>query len=143
MAIPGRFGGINSIPLARFIKDMTVLQARLPELLAREDQAQAGAIAKIARARGAGLGSVHRHAAPAIKAVNQAPIIRLFGDAHPEVFGAEFGGGRRPTTRQFPPWRGSGEDAGYMLFPTIRERTAATFEERYADIIQAQAGFHG
>jgi hypothetical protein len=31
-------------------------------------------------------------------------------------FGVEFGGGRRSTTRQFPPWRGK---KGYVLFPTI------------------------
>ena len=31
-------------------------------------------------------------------------------------FGVEFGGGRRPTTRQFPPHRGK---KGYVLFPTI------------------------
>jgi hypothetical protein len=32
-------------------------------------------------------------------------------------FGAEFGGGRRPTTRQFPPWVGR---RGYWFWPTIR-----------------------
>ena len=31
-------------------------------------------------------------------------------------FGVEFGGGRRSTTRQFPPHRGK---KGYVLFPTI------------------------
>ena len=31
-------------------------------------------------------------------------------------FGGEFGGRRRPTTRQFPPHRGR---KGYVLFPTI------------------------
>ena len=31
-------------------------------------------------------------------------------------FGVEFGGGRRSTTRQFPPHRGK---RGYVLFPTI------------------------
>jgi hypothetical protein len=32
-------------------------------------------------------------------------------------FGAEFGGGRRPSTRQFPPWVGR---RGYWFWPTIR-----------------------
>jgi hypothetical protein len=32
-------------------------------------------------------------------------------------FGAEFGGGRRPTTRQFPPWQGR---TGYWFWPTVR-----------------------
>ena len=32
-------------------------------------------------------------------------------------FGAEFGGGRKPTTKQFRPHRGRG---GYWFFPTLR-----------------------
>ena len=39
------------------------------------------------------------------------------GDA---MWGAEFGGGRRSTTKQFLPWRGSGSSAGYFLYPTVR-----------------------
>jgi hypothetical protein len=133
--------GLNTIPLTRFIRDMTVLQATLPALLKEEDEAQAGDIAKRARAKGSDLGSVQAKAAPGIRAVNQAPIVRLFVDEHPYILGAEFGGGARPTTRQFPPWRGKGEDAGYMLFPTIRERSEELFEDRYADIVQRVAGF--
>lgn len=131
----------GTIALATFVRDMLVLQATLPPLLAAEDNRQAGRIAKEARSRGAGLGGVHRHAAPGIKAVNQRPIIRLFGDEQPAIFGAEFGGGARPTTRQFPPWRGKGQDAGYMLFPTIRAQTEEQFEAEYADAISKAAGF--
>jgi hypothetical protein len=32
-------------------------------------------------------------------------------------FGSEFGGGRRPSTRQFPPWVGT---TGYWFWPTVR-----------------------
>lgn len=32
-------------------------------------------------------------------------------------FGSEFGGGRRPQTRQFPPWVGK---TGYWFWPTVR-----------------------
>lgn len=141
MAKPGF--GIGLAPMAKFIKDMTVLQAVLPPLLQEEDEAQAGDIAKRSRARGHQLGGVHGHAAPGIRAVNQAPIVRLFVDEHPEILGAEFGGGRRPTTRQFPPWLGKGENAGYMLFPTIRERSESLFEDRYEAIVQQVAGFTG
>ena len=35
------------------------------------------------------------------------------------LFGAEFGGGRSPRTRQFLPHRGT---TGYFLFPTLRAR---------------------
>ncbi len=136
--------GINTIPLASFLSDIGRLQQRLPKLLADEDEAQAGRIAKKARSRGSGLGSVHAKAAPGIKAINQRPIIRLFIDEHPYILGAEFGGGRRPTTRQFPPWRGKGDTAGYMLYPTLREETSEDnpdFDGQYAQIIQGTAGF--
>lgn len=34
------------------------------------------------------------------------------------IWGAEFGGGRRAP--QFLPWRGSGDGAGYFLWPTVK-----------------------
>jgi len=128
---------LKYIPLATFANDMRILTASLPRLLAEQDEAQAGIVAKMARARGAQLGSVHAHAAPGIKAVNQAPIVRLYGNQHPEIFGAEFGGGARPRTRQFPPWRGKGQDAGYMLFPVMREYTdSKPFYDAYFDTVK-------
>lgn len=36
------------------------------------------------------------------------------------IFGGEFGGGARDTTRQFKPWLGSDDGAGYFLWPTVR-----------------------
>lgn len=36
------------------------------------------------------------------------------------IFGAEFGGGRRPSTTQFLPWRGNDSSAGYFLYPAVR-----------------------
>lgn len=136
--------GINTIPLATFLSDIGRLQQRLPSALADEDEAQAGRIAQKARSKGTSLGSVHAKAAPGIKAINQRPIIRLFIDEHPYILGAEFGGGRRPTTRQFPPWRGKGDTAGYMLYPTLRDETSddnPDFLDRYAAIVNGGAGF--
>lgn len=37
------------------------------------------------------------------------------------IWGAEFGGGARPATRQFRPWLGSGRGAGYFLWPAVRD----------------------
>lgn len=61
---------------------------------------------------------------PSVKIGNSSPIERgrpgkgqTLGDV---MWGAEFGGGRRTTTHQFRPWRGSGTGAGYFLWPTIR-----------------------
>lgn len=36
------------------------------------------------------------------------------------IWGAEFGGGARRSTRQFKPWRGNDTGAGYFLWPTVR-----------------------
>lgn len=53
------------------------------------------------------------------------------GDA---MWGAEFGGQRRPTTQQFRPWRGSGSGAGYFLYPAVRE-LADDMQDRYGDAL--------
>jgi len=50
------------------------------------------------------------------------------------MWGAEFGGQRRPTTQQFRPWRGSGNSAGYFLYPTVRAMSDQ-MQARYSDAI--------
>jgi hypothetical protein len=40
-------------------------------------------------------------------------------------YGAEFGGGKRPTTRQFLPHKGR---VGYFLYPTIRSEGSRYFD---------------
>lgn len=85
-------------------------------------------------------------------AVHVAPTIRSRRDRIPKVimgggsrlpsggvvgdviWGAEFGGGRRPSTRQFDPWRGSGQGAGYFLWPTVRAEHDAILDE-YGDAV--------
>lgn len=46
-------------------------------------------------------------------------------------YGYEFGGGRRPTTQQFPPHQGR---RGYFFYPTARARGARYFE-MWADAV--------
>lgn len=87
----------------------------------------ASGVAVEARQKASSLGSVHRHASAGIRqAQNQ---IRLDTGQHPEILGAEFGGGRRSSTRQFPPYRGKGPSAGYFLWPTIRAADKAIARE--------------
>lgn len=52
------------------------------------------------------------------------------------IWGAEFGGGARPTTRQFKPWRGNSTGAGYFLWPTVRG-DREFIEQAYGDAILA------
>lgn len=65
------------------------------------------------------LGGVAAHVAPSIKASAgvKSGAVAFGGDAYPMGPGAEFGGGRRPTTQQFKPWLGH---TGYFVYPTIR-----------------------
>lgn len=60
------------------------------------------------------------------------------------IWGAEFGGGRRPETSQFLPWRGSGDGAGYFLWPAVRgdrQFIADAYEDAMADA--EKAAFRG
>ena len=64
---------------------------------------------------------------------DRVPVVRVAkamlrpGTRGTDVFyGAEFGGGRRPTTQQFPTHRGR---RGYFLYPTARARS-----RRYTDL---------
>ena len=50
------------------------------------------------------------------------------------IWGAEFGGGARPSTQQFLPWRGNDTGAGYFLWPTVRG-DRAYIETAYGDAI--------
>jgi hypothetical protein len=75
-----------------------------------------------ARANAAAQGGVAAKAARSLRAAQTAAAakVRLGSAADPYALGAEFGGGSRPQTRQFKPWRGSGGGAGYFLYPAIR-----------------------
>lgn len=71
-----------------------------------------------AKREGGSLGGVHRHVLPALSITGNT--IKLDARKQPAVLGAEFGGRRRSTTQQFPPFRGSGPRAGYFLYPALR-----------------------
>lgn len=84
-----------------------------------------------AKAAAQGLGSTAAHVAPSIKASAGAQFAGIsLGD--PAAAGAEFGGRGRPTTQQFQPWRGNGEDAGYFVWPTIR-KDGPSIDEKAAE----------
>jgi hypothetical protein len=88
-------------------------------------------VAADAKGAASALGSTAAHVAPSIKSSAGAQFAAVSG-SDPAFAGAEFGGRGRPTTQQFQPWRGNGEDAGYFLWPTIR-RDAPRIEQEAAD----------
>ncbi len=78
--------------------------------------------------KGAGLsaGSVKRKSdrVPALTAGGSRKVKSSTGKvtAGDVFFGYEFGGGRRPTTQQFPPWLGR---TGYWFWPLLRREMPA------------------
>lgn len=64
-------------------------------------------------------GGVLPKVAPSVKVLAQqtGASIRIGGTQYPFALGAEFGSAQ---FKQFQPWRGSGGDAGYALYPTVR-----------------------
>jgi hypothetical protein len=103
-----------------------------------------------AQARAAGLGPMQSRAAGSLRASRTQARAQVTGGGAKVPFfgGAEFGAGRnlpRSTRRgmvrgwnQFHPWRGSGVDAGYFLFPSIRSHNTEIVT-MYGDAIQQLA----
>lgn len=97
-----------------------------------------------AQANAARWGPMDQRAAATLSAARaqKAARVRLGGARAPFAQGAEFGAGHnkpRPTARgtvrgwnQFRSWRGNGADAGYWLYPAIRDHTDEIVE-RYGD----------
>jgi len=107
-----RWQGLKEFRLA-----LKELELNLERDLSRSHKAVADVVARKARAKGAGLGSVAAKAAPSISAsgVQLGARVVYGGAEFPFMYGAEFGAIRYP---QFQPWLGH---EGYFLFPTIRE----------------------
>lgn len=80
----------------------------------------AGFVARDASSAAHSLGGVAAHVAPSIRAVGGVggAGVSFGGSAYPMAGGAEFGSVR---FKQFQPWRGSGSDAGYFVYPSIRQ----------------------
>ena len=93
----------------------------------------------VAGARNAAHSKVQQLAASGLKAKrDRVPVVRVpktiaRGDTrYTDIFyGAEFGGGRRPTTQQFPAHRGR---QGYFLYPTARAR-GRKYSEMWAEAV--------
>lgn len=155
-------GGASIPELNTFKRALGIIEKDLPKELRKEHKEIAEWIRILSDSRASVLGGVHRHAMDAIKAVgrtNESAIRLAEGVSHPEVFGAEFGGGKygaghpksmtgdrpgkygRPFggyTTQFPKWRGSGKGAGYIIYPTIAEHSD-DIVDKYGDVVDRLA----
>ena len=88
----------------------------------------------VERARSFAFTPLQRKAAESLKAGRQAAraVVSGGGARYPFFAGAEFGS---IQFEQFDPWRGSSYDAGYFLYPTIREQTPEIVE-MYGEAIE-------
>lgn len=93
----------------------------------------AGLVADDAKAAAYALGGVAAKVAPSVKAAGGTTWagVSFGGAAYPFAAGAEFGSYRY---RQFRPWRGNGSDAGYFLYPAIRQ-DAERIETEYTEAL--------
>lgn len=96
-------------------------------------------VANDARSAAYSIGGVAAHVAPSIKPVASiagSAGVSIGGTAYPMAGGAEFGSIKY---KQFQPWRGNGSDAGYFLYPAIRQdvdRITNEFAAAIDDIIR-------
>ncbi len=108
----------------------------------------AAEVAREAAGKAEGLGGSARLVAPTIKATrDRVPVIKMGGAKRIRkgsatqkrgnvIWGAEFGGGARPSTMQFSPHRGTD---GYFLWETIRANKQ-DIHEKYDDALNAALG---
>jgi len=123
-----RSGAVQVEGLRELSRALKQLDAQFPKELRAANKAAAETVATRARARALGLGSVAAKTAPSIKATAgaQSAGVGFGGAAYPFGGGAEFGSQRY---KQFQPWTGNGPDAGFFVYPTIRDDDAEWFGE--------------
>lgn len=126
-------GGIRIEGLNEVVARLKALDVGAEVGIRLANKEAATSVAQGAASAASALGGVAAHSAPAIKASAgiKSAGVALGSDAYPMALGAEFGGGRRPTTQQFEPWRGH---EGYFLYPTIR-RDSERINETYRDAL--------
>lgn len=126
-------GTVSVEGLRELNKALRALGPDMQKKLGAASRSVAEFVASDARSAALRLGGVAAKVAPSIKGVGGARSAGVaFGGArYPMAAGAEFGAGqdlhRRRSSgaylgfNQFEPWRGNGKDAGYFVYPSIRQ----------------------
>jgi hypothetical protein len=119
---------IRIVGLTEFVAELKLASPAFARELSAVHRTIAKTIRDDAQAMASGLGSTAAHVAPSLRAsgTQRAASIFIGSDAYPMALGAEFGS---IGFHQFKAWRGSGGDAGYFLYPTIRNHQDETIEE--------------
>lgn len=113
-------GAIEVHGLAKLNRALREMDSDAPKALRETNKKMAEKVKTGAVGRAYGLGGVAAHVAPSLRATAGVKSAGVAGGgaSYPMFGGAEFGSIRY---KQFQPWRGSGSDAGYFLYPTIRD----------------------
>lgn len=132
---------VDTVGEIKGLNKLLKLLNQLPKDLQAEVRDASGAIGDqlVAGAKNAAHTPLQRLAAQGLKVKrDRVPVVKVGkGLVRPGVwasdvfYGAEFGGGRRPTTRQFLPHRGRD---GYFLYPTARAN-GKRYHELWAEAI--------
>jgi hypothetical protein len=126
-------GAIEVHGLRELNRALKQVEGGTPNALRDTNKKVAQTVTTKARSNAASLGGVAAHVAPSLSAVAGATSAGVAGGGarYPMFGGAEFGSIRY---KQFAPWRGNGPDAGYFLYPAIRDE-APHIEEQYAEAL--------
>ncbi|HKY57854.1 MAG TPA: hypothetical protein VJL80_07435 [Aeromicrobium sp.] len=126
-------GTIEVHGLRELNRALKKVEGGTPNALRDTNKKVAESVTSKARSRATGLGGVAAHVAPSLRANAGATSAAVAGGgaAYPMFGGAEFGAIR---FKQFQPWRGNGSDAGYFLYPAIRDE-APNIESEYREAL--------
>jgi hypothetical protein len=128
---------IQAPGLKEFARELRKAGDGLDKELGKAFQQIAKMVAEGATSKAQSLGGVAAKAASeALKTSKSSAqvAIKLATSSIPYAMGAEFGGGRRATTQQFQPWKGNGPEAGYFVYPTIRDMQPQIIEAYQAAV---------
>ena len=130
--------GVKVTGLAELNKALKALGPEVQSELKAAHFEVGSMVADDAKSIAYGLGGVAAKVAPSIKATKAAAgaAVSFGGAAYPFAGGAEFGSLRY---KQFKTWRGSGSDAGYFVYPAIRQdadQIETTYVERIDDLMR-------
>lgn len=147
-----RAGGVYIAGLNELVRDLRAWDRKAPRLVSTAHRKLARKVAAKAKTRGTSQGSVAAKAAKSLRAsgtVSTAAVL-LGGPKAPYAMGAEFGSysnqlrtpgqdkyqGRRTYLgyNQFLPWKGNSTDAGYFLWPTIRDMQEEIADTYISDV---------
>lgn len=136
-----RSGIVDVEGLRELNRALKELGPQFPKEMRAVNKKAAEEVSGEARAAALAQGGVAAKSASSIKvsAGAMSAGLAVGGSTAPWAVGAEFGGGGRPTTQQFKPWRGNGSNAGYFVYPTIRENAdeiESTYREGLDELLE-------